>query len=453
MQKALAYAQGHFDTFIGQLEDLLRIPSISADSAYAGDVRRCAEWLADEFRRIGMQTVQIMETGGHPAVFASYEEDPALPTVLCYGHYDVQPPDPLELWETNPFEPTHKNGDLYARGSCDDKGQSFMHLKAAESYLNTTGLPLNLKFIIEGEEEVGSENLASFLEANKDLLKADVVLISDTALFDKDVPSITAGLRGLAYIEVELTGPNRDLHSGVYGGAIENPANALARLISDLHDENHHITIPGFYDDVRDLTPEERAAYASLPFNEPDWLGAVGVDAARTEAGFSILEARTARPTLDVNGIWGGYQGEGAKTVLPAKAGAKISMRLVPDQDPDTVYGKIQAYFEANTPPTMKLDFRALHGGMPVLVNTKSRAMQAAAEAMEAVYGKPPVFTRGGGSIPIVADFKDVLGLDSVLFGFGLNTDALHSPNEHFGMDRFKNGILATIRFFDAYAK
>ncbi|MEM6337136.1 MAG: dipeptidase, partial [Bacteroidota bacterium] len=416
------------------------------------DVRRCAEWLAAEFERIGMQTVEILETGGHPVVYAHYETDPDAPTVLCYGHYDVQPPDPIELWTTPPFEPTRKNGTLYARGASDDKGQAFMHVKAAEACIATEGLPLNVKFVVEGEEEVGSEHLGEFLETHKERLAADIVLISDTALFAPGVPSISAGLRGLAYIEVELTGPDRDLHSGVYGGAVENPLNALATMISDLHDADHRITVAGFYDNVRDLSPEEREAYKSLPFDEASWLGSIGLDSARPEAGYSVLEAKSARPTLDVNGIWGGYQGEGAKTVLPGKAAAKISCRLVPDQTPDEIYEKLRAHFEAHTPDTMTLKFTVLHGGMPVLVDTSSPAMQAASEALEGVFGRPPVFTREGGSIPIVADFKQILGLDSVLMGFGLNTDALHSPNEHFGLDRFHQGIEAVVRFFYAYS-
>lgn len=453
MHAALDYAQQHLDRFVSELEDLLRIPSISTDRAYAKEVRRAAEWLADNLRKAGLQRAEVMDTPGHPIVYAEHIVDPARPTVLVYGHYDVQPPDPLELWESPPFEPVRKNGTLYARGASDDKGQAFMHVKAAEAYLRSgEDLPVNLKFMIEGEEESGSSSLRPFIEAHRERLAADVVLISDTALFGEGVPSITYGLRGLAYCEVTLTGPNRDLHSGVYGGAVENPINALCRLISGLHDGQHRVNIPGFYEHVRDLTDEERATFRKLPFDNEAWKASIGVRDLRREEGYSTLEAVTARPTLDVNGIWGGYTGEGAKTVLPSKASAKISMRLVPDQDPDDVADKLQRYFEAHTPPTMQLTFRKLHGGHPMIVDTSSPAMQAAFEAMEGVFGQPPFFTREGGSIPVVADFKQLLGLNTVLMGFGLNSDAIHSPNEHFGLDRFQKGIEASIRFMTALA-
>ncbi len=454
MQNALAYAQAHFDDFVDELKDLLRIPSISTDPAYNDDVNRAAEWLVDHFHHLGVVDAEAIATDGHPIVFAEHLVDEACPTILVYGHYDVQPPDPLELWESRPFEPVIKNGTLYARGTCDDKGQLFMHLKALESYFQTTGQPpVNLKFIYEGEEESGSKHLVPFIEAHKDQLAADVVLISDTAIFAPGVPSITYGLRGMAYVEVILTGPDRDLHSGVYGGAIENPLNVLARLVAGLHDADYRITLPGFYDEVRPLTEEERESFRQLPFDEHEWMASVGVEAVYAEKGYTVWEAVTARPTFDANGIWGGYQGEGAKTVLPSKAGVKISTRLVPDQDSDEIAEKIRHYFEKYTPPTMKLDFRNLHGGKPVLVNTQSPAMQAAAEAMAGVYGKKPFFVRGGGSIPVVADFKEILGLDSVLMGFGLDSDAIHSPNEHFGLDRFQEGIQSIIRFMDLYAR
>ncbi len=454
MKKALSYADARFDAFVGQLEEFLRIPSISTDSAYKGDVRRAAEWLAGHLREIGLQHAEVVDTGGHPIVYAEHVTGEERPTVLVYGHYDVQPPDPLGLWDSPPFEPTRRNGTLYARGACDDKGQLFMHVKAAEAYLQEEGaLPVNLKFVIEGEEESGSTHLAPFIAQHKERLAADVVVISDTAMFGPGVPSITYGLRGLAYVEVTLRGPRRDLHSGVYGGAVENPINALARLIAGLHDAQHRITVPGFYDEVRELTEEERETFRELPFDEEEWKRAVGVEAVRTEEGYSILEAVTARPTLDVNGIWGGYQGEGAKTVLPAEAHAKISMRLVPDQRPDDAAEKLEHYFEARTPPTMQLDFRPLHGGKPVLVDRGSPAMQAAAEAMEGVYGRAPFFTREGGTIPVVADFREILGLGAVLMGFGLDSDAIHSPNEHFGLDRFREGIQSIIRFHARYAE
>lgn len=454
MDQALSYAAAHQEAFVAELEDLLRIPSISTDPAYKADVRRCATWLADHLRALGMGHVELFETDGHPILYAHHHVADDRPTVLVYGHYDVQPPDPLDLWETPPFEPTRRGQTLYARGASDDKGQLFMHVKAVEAYLKTgTPLPVNLKFLVEGEEESGSVHLEPFIESHRALLAADVVVISDTALFAPGVPSITYGLRGLAYVEVTLTGPDRDLHSGVYGGAVENPINALARLIAGLHDADGRVAVPGFYDAVRPLTDDERATYRALPFDETGWKASIGVEAVRTEAGYSVLEAVTARPTLDVNGIWGGYTGEGAKTVLPARASAKISCRLVPDQQPGAVAELLRAYFEAHTPPTMRLTFRNLHGGRPVLVPTDSPAMQAAADAMEAVFGQRPYFTREGGSIPVVADFKQHLGLDTVLMGFGLNTDALHSPNEHFGLDRFRQGIETAIRFLDAYAR
>ena len=454
MNKALRYADAHFDAFVSQLEDLLRIPSISTDSAHAGDVRRCAEWLAAHLDEVGFQRAEAIDTDGHPIVYAEHVAGVDRPTVLVYGHYDVQPPDPLELWDSPPFEPVQKNDTLYARGACDDKGQMFMHVKAAEAYLKEEGaLPVNLKLVLEGEEESGSAHLAPFIEAYKERLDADVVVISDTAMHGAGVPSITYGLRGLAYCEVTLTGPNRDLHSGVYGGGVENPIGVLARLLSSLHSGQHRVTIPGFYDDVRALTDEERRAFRALPFDEEAWKASIGVEAVRTEEGYSLLEAITARPTLDVNGIWGGYTGEGAKTVLPSAAHAKISMRLVPDQRAEVAAEQLKQYFEAHTPDTMRLTFKKLHGGKPFIASTDSPAMQAAAEALEEVYGQAPHFTREGGTIPVVADFKEILGLDTVLMGFGLNSDAIHSPNEHFGLGRFREGIQSIIRFHAHYAE
>jgi acetylornithine deacetylase/succinyl-diaminopimelate desuccinylase-like protein len=454
MDAALSYADDHFDTFLGQLEDLLRIPSVSTDSAYADDVNRAATWLAEHFDAIGMAESEVVVTDGHPIVYAEHVTDPAKPTVLVYGHYDVQPPDPLVEWDTDPFEPTRKNGSIYARGACDDKGQMFMQVKAAEAYLQgESEPPVNLKYVIEGEEETGSMAVGPFVEQNQDKLDADVVLISDTAMFSPDTPSITYGLRGLAYAEVTLQGPNRDLHSGNYGGAVDNPANALGRLIAGLHDEDHRITIPGFYDDVRDLTDEERETYASLPFDEEAWMDAIGIEAVRTEAPYTPLEGMTARPTLDVNGLWGGYTGEGAKTVLPSKAHAKLSMRLVPNQEVHDIYDKLEAHLEQEVPDTMSFTMRRLHGGDPVLVDPSIPPMQAAKDAMEEVMGTEPVFVRNGGTIPVVADFQDTLGLDSVLMGFGLDSDAIHSPNEHFGVDRFQKGIQGIIRFHQHYAE
>lgn len=454
MQKALEYASAHRDEFLEELKTFLRIRSISTDDAYKGEVRRCANWLTDEFKRIGVANAEIDETGGHPIVRAEHRVGDSVPTVLVYGHYDVQPPDPIELWTSSPFEPVVRDGKIYARGACDDKGQLYMHLKALESFLSTgEQVPVNIKFVIEGEEESGSVHLRPYLEEHAAELEADVALISDTAMFARGIPSLTYALRGLAYIEVLLRGPNRDLHSGVYGGAVENPLNVLARLIANLHDENHRVTLPRFYDNVRGLTDEEREEMRALPFDERDWLSDVGVDEPRTEAGYSVLEAIWSRPALDVNGIWGGYQGSGAKTVLPATAGAKISVRLVPDQQPGEAAAMLRRYFEENTPSWMELTVRELHGGRGVIVDRDIPAMQAAAAALQAVFGREPAFIREGGSIPVVADLKEVLGVDTVLMGFGLNSDAIHSANEHFGLDRFRQGIEASIRFLDGLAK
>jgi len=453
MNTALSYAQKHSDRFVGELKELLRIPSVSTDSAYADEVQRAAHWLSDHFDAIGMETTDIIETDGHPIVYAEHITDPAKPTVVVYGHYDVQPPDPLEEWETDPFEPTQRGERLYARGACDDKGQMFMQVKAAEAYLSAEGeLPVNLKYVIEGEEETGSMAIEKYVKSNGERFDGDVVLISDTAMFSEDTPSITYGLRGLAYAEITLQGPNRDLHSGNYGGAVDNPCNALSRLLAGLHDENHHITIPGFYDDVRDLTAAERETYAELPFDAEAWMDTLDIDDVRTEGDYTIFECLTARPTLDVNGIWGGYTGEGAKTVLPSKAHAKLSMRLVPEQSVPDIYDKLEAHLEAEVPDTMEVSMRRLHGGDPVLVDPSIPPMQSAKHAMTEVRGKEPVFVRNGGTIPVVADFQQHLGLDSVLMGFGLDSDAIHSPNESFGLDRFHQGIQAIIRFHDHYA-
>jgi acetylornithine deacetylase/succinyl-diaminopimelate desuccinylase-like protein len=453
MDAALSYAEDHSDRFIDELKKLLRIPSVSTDSAYADEVERAARWLADHFDGIGMDHAEVIETDGHPLVYSEHITDPAHPTVVVYGHYDVQPPDPLNEWDTAPFEPVQRNGTLYARGACDDKGQMFMQVKAAEAYLSGEGdLPVNLKYIIEGEEETGSMAIESYVQANGDRLDGDVALISDTAMFSAETPSITYGLRGLAYAEITLQGPDRDLHSGNYGGAVDNPANALSRLLAGLHDETHRVTIPGFYDDVIGLTPEERETYAELPFDEAAWRDSIGINDVRTEADYTILEGLTARPTLDVNGLWSGYTGEGAKTVLPAEAHAKLSMRLVPDQSVPDIYNKLEAHLEAVAPDTMTYSVRRLHGGDPVLVDPSIPPMQAAKAAMEEVRGTEPVFVRNGGTIPVVADFQQHLGLDSVLMGFGLDRDAIHSPDESFGLDRFRQGIQAIIRFHDRYA-
>ncbi len=453
MDAALQYAKDHADRFVEELKAWLRIPSISTDPAYAPQTRSAAVWLRDNLSDAGVETVEVMETDGHPIVFGEHHVSDDAPTVLIYGHYDVQPPDPLELWDHDPFDPVEVDGDLVARGSADDKGQAFMHVKATEAWLASGGPLVNLKFLIEGEEENGSVHLPGFLAEHKEKLAADVVLVSDTALFAPGVPSIAYGLRGLAYVEVTLTGPKKDLHSGVYGGAVENPINALAAMIADLHDADHRVTVDGFYDDVRDLDAEEREAYRSLPFDEAAWKDEAGVSATKTEAGFSILEGTSGRPTLDCNGIWGGYTGQGAKTVLPSKASAKISCRLVADQTPEDITDKLRRHFEAHVPETMTLTFTDLHGGHGVIVDRDAPAMKAASEALEGVFGQTPYFTREGGSIPVVADFKKILGLDTVLMGFGLDSDSIHSPNEKFGLDRFHQGIEASVRFLDAYAR
>ena len=451
MQKALEYTESHFDSFVDELSTFLRIPSVSTDEAHAADVRRAAEWLADHLRNLGLDGVAVMDTPGHPVVYAEKIGIEGAPTLLVYGHYDVQPPDPMDLWTSPPFEPVVKNGQLYARGSCDDKGQLFMHVKAAEAWMKTSGMPLNVKYIFEGEEEIGSAHLAAFLEKHRDKLAADVVMVSDTALFGSGVPSITYGLRGLAYVEVMVEACDRDLHSGVYGGAIHNPINALAAMIADLHDENHRVTVNGFYDNVIDLTDEERRTMASLPFNADEWVRETGAKGSITEKPYTALEGTTARPTLDCNGIWGGFTGKGAKTVLPARAHAKISCRLVPGQTPDEITEKLRIHFEKNAPDTVRVTFRNLHGGHGALVDTTGPAMQAASRAMEATYGQKPYFVRTGGAIPIVAEFKRILGLETVLLGFGLDTDAIHSPNEHFGLDRFRAGIDTITRFMAEY--
>lgn len=453
MNDALDYAGANQSRFVGELIDLLRIPSISTDPAYSQSVADAADWLTEALRGIGVKDAVSTKTNGHPIVTGGVHVDDALPTVLVYGHYDVQPPDPLDLWNSPPFEPVIKDGLLYARGACDDKGQLLMHLKALECWMHTAGKPpVNLKFILEGEEESGSASLPGFIKEQKDALAADIVVISDSSLFARGISSITYGLRGMAYVEITLTGPDRDLHSGTYGGAIHNPISALATLIGEMHDANNRIAIDGFYDRVRSLSDRERSAMAALPFDAEAWAREVGVETPRTEAGYSVLEASTARPTLDCNGIWGGYIGDGAKTVLPSKASAKISMRLVPDQDPEEIAGLMETWLRVRVPDSMQLQFRNLHGAQPVLIDTGSAAMTAASKALNDVYGRNPYFTRIGGSIPVVADFKHLLGLDSVLMGFGLDSDAIHSPNEHFGLDRFAQGIEAIVRFHAHYA-
>jgi acetylornithine deacetylase/succinyl-diaminopimelate desuccinylase-like protein len=447
------YLQTHRERFLGELVDLLRIPSISADPAYTAEVRRAAEWLRGHLEHLGADGVQIIETGGHPLVYAEKLSDPALPTVLVYGHYDVQPPDPLDLWSSPPFEPEVRNGKLYARGACDDKGQMFMHIKALECMLAEGPLPVNLKFIIEGEEEVGSTHLEDFLRRYKDQLAADVVLVSDTAMISNEHPSITTGLRGLSYVEVEVTGPNRDLHSGVYGGGVSNPINALSAMIAALTDEQGRIAIPGFYDRVREVPQAERQAMAQAPFDLKAYCEHLAIDAVRGEQGYSTLERTTIRPSLDVNGIWGGYTGQGAKTVLPSKACAKISMRLVPDQDPEEITRLFSEFFPRLAPPGVRVVVRPHHGGQPAVTPTDSPAYRAAARAVHSTYGVEPIPLRSGGSIPIVALFEQILGLKTILLGFGLDSDAIHSPDEHFGLFNFYKGIETLPQFHRFFAE
>lgn len=446
------YIDQHKDRFIGELLDLLRIPSVSADPKYKADVARCAEAVKQRLVEAGADKVEVCPTAGHPIVYGEKIVDPGKTTVLVYGHYDVQPPDPLDLWHSGPFDPVIKEGMIYARGSADDKGQFYMHMKAFEAMLRNGALPCNVKFMIEGEEEVGSDNLGVFVKNNRDRLKADVVLISDTAMIANDVPSINTGLRGLSYLEVEVTGPNRDLHSGVYGGAVANPINALCDMISSLHDADRRVTIPGFYDAVKELGAAERKALAEAPFDLEAYKKDLGVDDVRGEKGYTSEERSSIRPTLDVNGIWGGYIGEGAKTVLPSKAFAKISMRLVPDQKSEAITTLFKDHFERIAPPGVKVQVRPHHGGEAAVTPIDSPAYLAAAKAMEETFGRKPIPTRGGGSIPIVALFEAELGLKTVLFGFGLDSDNIHSPNEKYGVFNYLIGIRTIPRFFQHYA-
>ncbi|NNE26189.1 MAG: dipeptidase [Saprospiraceae bacterium] len=453
------YIKENKDRFIEELLDFLKIPSISADPQYAEDVKHASEYLAGRMKEAGIENVQIFPTKGHPIVYGDKMIDPSLPTVLVYGHYDVQPPDPIDLWESGPFEPVikktelHQQGAIFARGACDDKGQLYMHVKAFESMAQNNGLHCNMKFMIEGEEEVGSDNLEIFCRENRDLLQADVVLLSDTSIIANDVPSITVGLRGLSYVEVEVTGPNRDLHSGVYGGAVANPINVLCDMIASMKDDKGRITIPGFYDKVIDLTQEERDALNSAPFSLESYKKDLKIDDVMGEEGYSTLERTSTRPTLDVNGIWGGYIGEGAKTVLPSKAFAKISMRLVPDQHPDEITQIFVDHFKAIAPDGVKVEVRPHHGGFPAVTPTDTKEYMAAHKAMVDTFGKEPIPQRGGGSIPIVAMFEEVFGVKSVLMGFGLDSDDIHSPNEHFGLFNYFKGIETIPLFYKYYAE
>lgn len=447
------YIETNKDRLLEELFALLRIPSVSADPKYKGDVARTAEVVAESLRRAGADHVKVNATAGHPIVTAEKIIDPNLPTVLCYGHYDVQPADPVDLWDSPPFEPVIKDGNIYARGACDDKGQVYMHVKAFEAMMQNNALPCNVKFLIEGEEEVGSPNLGIFIKEYKDLLSCDVILISDTSIIANDVPSVTVGLRGLTYMEVEVTGPNRDLHSGVYGGAVANPINTLCDMISSMIDKDGHITIEGFYDDVAEIAADERAEMAKTPFSLEAYKSDLAINEVKGEKGYSTLERSSIRPTLDVNGIWGGYTGEGSKTVLPSKAYAKISMRLVPDQSSEKIAELFDKHFNKIAPPYVKVKVTHHHGGEPVVVPLDFPPMKAAIMAMEKTFGKKPIPTREGGSIPIVAMFERVLGAKSILMGFGLNSDAIHSPNEHYGLFNYYKGIETLPWFFKYYSE
>lgn len=456
MQTVKEYIAQHKDRFINELINLLKIPSVSADPAYNQDVLNTADAIKESLEKAGCDKVEICETPGYPIVYGEKIIDPNLPTVLVYGHYDVQPADPIDLWTSPPFEPVikktdiHPEGAIFARGACDDKGQMYMHVKALEYMTNTGNLPCNVKFMIEGEEEVGSESLAWFVPRNKEKLANDVILISDTGMIANDIPSITTGLRGLSYVEVEVTGPNRDLHSGLYGGAVANPINILTKMIASLHDENNHITIPGFYDKVEELSREERDEMAKAPFSLEEYKAALEIDDVHGEAGYTTNERNSIRPTLDVNGIWGGYTGEGAKTVIASKAYAKISMRLVPGQEWKEITELFKKHFESIAPKSVKVKVKPHHGGQGYVTPIDNIGYQAASKAYQETFGVTPIPQRSGGSIPIVALFEQELKSKTILMGFGLNSDAIHSPNEHFGVWNYLKGI-ETIPYFYQY--
>lgn len=459
MKNTQAYISENKDRFLDELIELLKIPSISADSAYDGDMVQTAEFIKEKLDDAGVQHTKIYETAGHPIVYGEHIVDPALPTVLVYGHYDVQPPDPLELWDSPPFEPVikktdlHPAGAIFARGACDDKGQVYMHVAAFQAMHAADNIACNIKFMLEGEEEVGSVNLEEFCRAHADMLACDVVLLSDTSIIDNDTPSITVGLRGLSYVEVEVHGPNKDLHSGVYGGAVVNPVNVLSQMITQLKNDQGKINIPGFYDDVEELSEAERTSMSQAPFDEALYKEQLGIEEVDGEVGYTTRERASIRPTLDVNGMWGGYTGEGAKTVLPSKAFAKISMRLVPFQDPDKVTKQFEDYFKSIAPKGVKVIVKPHHGGYPAVTPIDTVEYKAASLALNETFGKEAIPVRSGGSIPIVSMFEDVFGVKSVMMGFGLNTDDIHSPNEHFGLFNFYRGIETIPHFYEQYRK
>ncbi len=456
MDSIKKYISEHKNRFLDELIDLLKMPSISADTAYTQDVIETASNVKEALLKAGCDISEICETDGYPIIYGEKIIDSELPTVLVYGHYDVQPADPINLWTSPPFEPVikktelHPDGAIFARGACDDKGQMYMHVKALEYMVKTNNLPCNVKFMIEGEEEVGSNNLSIFVANNKEKLANDIILISDTGMIANDVPSITTGLRGLSYVEVEVTGPNRDLHSGLYGGAVANPINILTKMIASLHDENNHITIPGFYDKVEELSKEERAEMAKAPFSIENYQKALDIDAVYGEEGYTTNERNSIRPTLDVNGIWGGYTGEGAKTVIASKAYAKISMRLVPNQDWQEITHLFKTHFENIAPKGVTVEVKPHHGGQGYVTPINTIGYQATSKAYETTFGKKPIPQRSGGSIPIVSLFEKELNSKTILMGFGLDSDAIHSPNEHFGVWNYLKGI-ETIPYFYKY--
>ena len=451
--KVQNYIEQNKERFLSELFDLLRIPSISAQTEYKPQMVKCAEWLAASLVKAGADRADVLPTEGNPVVFAAKIIDPAAKTVLVYGHHDVMPVDPSDERRTTPFEPEVKDGRIYGRGADDDKGHLFMHAKAFESMCATDNLPCNVKFLLEGEEEIGSPSLYKFCEDNKELLKADIILVSDTSMISMQTPSITTGLRGLTYMQVEVTGPNKDLHSGLFGGAVANPANVLTRLVASLVDENGHVTIPGFYDDVLELTKEEREAFNKAPFNLDNYKKALDIDDVEGEAGFTTMERTGIRPSLDVNGIWGGYTEEGTKTIIPSKASAKISMRLVPNQNFEKIAELFEKHFRAIAPKSVKIDVKFLHGGMPYVAPTSMPAYQAAEQAIEETFGKKPLPFYSGGSIPIISGFERILGIKSLLIGFGLAEDAIHSPNESYGLNQFYKGIETIPLFYKYFAE
>jgi len=454
MNAVIDFINTNRDKYVDELKAYLAIPSISALPEHAADVKRCAEWSADEMRRIGMQNVRLIDTPGFPVVYGDWLGAEGAPTILFYGHYDVQPVDPLNLWDSPPFEATVRDGEIYARGSADDKGQVFMHFKAIEAHLKQNGkLPCNIKVILEGEEEVGSANLDNFVKAHKDELKADVVVISDSPMFDRGIPSICYGLRGLVYFQIDLRGTKSDLHSGSFGGAVANPAFVLANVLAQMKDRGGHIKIPGFYDEVRELREEEREQWKKLPFNERRYAKELGAPKLWGETGYSTLERVWARPTFEVNGILAGFTGEGAKTVIPAVAMAKVSMRLVPNQDPDKIAQLFEDYVKKVAPKTVEVTVTRMHGGKPWMTDFDNKYVQAAGRAIKQGFGQEPVFNREGGSIPVVATFQEILGLPSVLFGVGLPDENAHAPNEKLDLGNFHGGIIASAFLYDEIAK